>query len=112
MNLKAKAYVENHKKTAQDKLAALKSALETKGQEPAATEKAPQVKKLKADIRKANMRLAAIAAQEKLQADKKNAKAEKAAAPKEETPKGKAKASKNDAGKGEKKAKGKKKADN
>ncbi len=114
MNLKAKPYVENQKQAAQDQLAKRKSALEAKGLGPADTERDPTVKKLKADIRKANQRMTAIAAQEKLQSDKQTAKTEKAAAKKEGKAAGKSKAPKAAAGKEEKKekkAKGKKKAD-
>ncbi|MFZ1956422.1 MAG: hypothetical protein WAU34_13085, partial [Desulfobacterales bacterium] len=64
MNLKAKNYVENHKKAAAEKLSARSAHLKTKGLEEAAIRRDPSIRKIKADIRKANFRLASIAAQE------------------------------------------------
>ena len=70
MNLKAKNYVENHKKAATEKLSARSAHLKTKGLEEAAIRRDPSIRKIRADIRKANFRLASIAAQEKLNAEK------------------------------------------
>ena len=105
MNLKAKAYVESQKTTAQKNLSTRQAALEAKGMNAKDVEKDPQIKKLKADIRKANQRLAAIDAQEKLIAEKQKAKADKAAAKKEAKAPAKEKAAKKADGKGEKKEK-------
>ena len=63
MNLKAKAYVESQKTTAQKNLSTRQAALEAKGMNAKDVEKDPQIKKLKADIRKANQRLVALLAE-------------------------------------------------
>ena len=81
MNLKAKKYVESHKKAAQEKLAARRAVLKEKGLDDTAVLRDAMFRKIKADIRKANARLTAIAAQEKLNADNAKAKAEKQAPP-------------------------------
>lgn len=112
MNLKAKPYEQSHKQSAQDQLAALKSTLETKGLSPKDIQRDARIKKLSADIRKANRRLAAIASQEQLQETKKSAKTEKLAAQKEAKAPAKEKASKKGTdkeGKKDKKPKEKKK---
>ena len=74
MNLKAKIYVENQKKTANDKLAARLAFLNEKRLDGAAIQRDSMVRKLRAEIRKANYRLACIAAQEKLNAERLAAK--------------------------------------
>ncbi|MFC1798877.1 hypothetical protein ACFLZL_03620 [Thermodesulfobacteriota bacterium] len=82
MNLKAKGYLEIQKKVTGDKLATRMSSLKEKGLDAVAIKRDSLIKKMKADIHKANYRLACIAAQEKLNADKVKAKAEKLAAKK------------------------------
>lgn len=82
MNLKAKSYVENQKKTAEEKLATRLAVLNEKGLDNAAVQRDAVFKKIRADIRKANYRLAAIAAQQKLNAERAKTKADKLAAPK------------------------------
>jgi hypothetical protein len=80
MNLKAKIYVENQKKTAEEKITARHAFLAEKGLEDAAIQKDTVYRKLRADIRKANSRLSAIAAQEALNAERAKTKAKKQAA--------------------------------
>lgn len=82
MNLKAKIHVEHQKKTAQEKLTARQAILNEKGLDEAAVHRDAVFKKIKADIRKANFRLTAIAAQEAQNAERAKAKAEKKAAAK------------------------------
>jgi hypothetical protein len=84
MNLKWKPYLEDRKKSAEGKLAARLSFLKAKGLDESSIQREPLHRKLKAEIREANHRLAIIAAQEKLNADKVRAKAEKLAAAKAE----------------------------
>lgn len=113
MNLRAKPYEQTHKQSAQDQFAARKSTLEAKGLTPKDIQRDARIKKLSADIRKANRRLNAIASQEQLQETKKTAKAEKIAAQKEVKAPAKEKASKKAAdkeGKKDKKPKEKKKS--
>jgi len=74
MNLKAKISVENQKKTAHGKLAARLAFLNEKGLDGGAIERDSMIRKLRAEIRKANYRLACIAAQEKLNAERLAAK--------------------------------------
>lgn len=109
MNLKAKLYEENRKQVTQEKLSARMAALEANGTDKKIIEKDAVIKKLQAEIRQTTRRLAAVAAQEKLQAQKKENKAQKAAAAKEKPAKN-AKAKKEEAKpqKKEKKAKAKK----
>ena len=108
MNLKAKNYVEKHKQAATEKLSARSAYLKTKGLEEAAIRRDPSIRKIKADLRKANFRLASIAAQETLNAEKVRVKemklAEKKAVP-DKTP---AKHAKSEGGQKEKKEKKKK----
>jgi hypothetical protein len=104
MNLKAKIYVENQKKTAEEKLATRLAVLNEKGLDKAAVQRDAVFKKIRADIRKANYRLAAIAAQQKLNAERAKAKADKLAAPKVAQEKSKPTAKKT-ADKAEKKSK-------
>jgi hypothetical protein len=105
MNLKAKRYTENQKKVTSEKLALRISFLKEKGVDVVAVKRDSLVKKLKGDIRKANYRLACIAAQEKLNADKVEAKAGKLAAQKNVSDKPKAKSAKGASAKKEKKDK-------
>ena len=79
MKLKAKGHLESQKKVTSDKLAARISYLKEKGLANAAIKRDCVIKKMKAGIRKTNYRLACIAAQEKLNADRAQAKAEKLA---------------------------------
>ena len=74
MSLKAKIYVENQKKTGHGKLAARLALLNEKRLDGAAIQRDSMIKKLRAEIRKANYRLACIAAQEKLNAERLAAK--------------------------------------
>ena len=74
MSLKAKIYVEDQKKTAHGKLAARLAFLNEKGLGGGAVQRDSMIRKLKAEIRKANYRLACIAAQEKLNAERLAAK--------------------------------------
>jgi hypothetical protein len=83
MKLKAKKYEETRKAVDQDKLTTRVAALEAKGVDKTGIEKDVLVKKLKADLRKTKRRLTAVAAQEKLQAQKQETKAQKEAAKKE-----------------------------
>jgi hypothetical protein len=80
MNLKAKVNVENQKKSAQARLDARLAFLKEKGFKDDAIRKDSTARKLKAEIRKANFRLASIAAQEKLNQDRAKATADKLAA--------------------------------
>ncbi|UCF73250.1 MAG: hypothetical protein JSW35_02015 [Deltaproteobacteria bacterium] len=74
MNLKAKIYVENQKKTAHGKLAARLAFLNEKGLDGGAIQRDSMIRKLRAEIRKANYRLTCVAAQEKLNAERLAAK--------------------------------------
>ena len=79
MNLKQKIYAENQKKVVDGKIAVRRAFLKEKGLDSAAIQKDVLIRKMKAEIRQANYRLASIATQEKLNADKAQAKAEKLA---------------------------------
>ncbi|KPK87522.1 MAG: hypothetical protein AMJ94_16755 [Deltaproteobacteria bacterium SM23_61] len=84
MNLRAKVYVENQKKRIEEKLNARLALLKEKGQKEDVIQKDAKVRQLKAQVRKMDYRLAAIAAQEKLNQERAQAKigrleAEKAA---------------------------------
>ena len=105
MNLKAKGYLESQKKVTGDKLATRMSFLKEKDLDTVAIKRDSLIKKMKADIRKANYRLACIAAQEKLNADKVQTKAEKLAAKKNAPDKPPAKIAKGAPAKKEKKEK-------
>ena len=111
MSLKRKIYVENQKKVVEGKIAVRRAFLKEKGLDSAVIQKDVLIKKMKAEIRKANYRLASIAAQEKLNADKAKAKAEKLAVGKsarEATPAKTAKNVRGKKGSKEKKGGGKK----
>ncbi len=82
MNLKAKVFLEGQKKAAEGKLAARLALLKQEGLDEAEIRRAALVRKMKAEIRKVNSRLARIAAIEKFNADKIQAKADKLAAEK------------------------------
>ena len=80
MSLKRKIYAENQKKVVEGKIAVRRAFLKEKGLDSAVIQRDVLIRKMKAEIRKANYRLASIAAQEKLNADKAKVKAEKLAA--------------------------------
>lgn len=108
MNLRAKNYLDNHKKAAAEKLSARSAQLKGQGLDEAAIRRDPSIRKIRAQIRKANFRLASIAAQEKLNAekvaDKERKLAEKKAAHgKPTTKQAKAEAGRPEAGRNEKK---------
>jgi hypothetical protein len=105
MNLKAKRYLESQKKVTGDKLAARISFLKEKGLDVVVINRDRLIKKMRGNIRKANYRLSCIAAQEKLNADKVQAKAEKLAAKKNTPDKPPAKIAKGASAKKEKKEK-------
>jgi hypothetical protein len=91
MKLKVKTYVEDHKKTAQAKLAARQALLATKGMDEAAIGRDALIRKMKAQVRKAGKQLKNLAGKEKLIEDMARIKAEKIAAKKKalEEPAGK-----------------------
>ena len=74
MPLKAKIHVENQKKTAHGKLEDRLAFLNEKGLGGGAIQRDSMMRKLRAEIRKANYRLACIAAQEKLNEERLAAK--------------------------------------
>lgn len=82
MNLRAKIYVENQKKNFQARLDVRLASLKEKGLEESAIKKDPTVRKLKAEVRHSDFRLASIAAQEKLTRDLAQAKLDRIAAEK------------------------------
>jgi hypothetical protein len=107
MNLKQKIYAENKKKVVEGKIAVRRAFLKEKGLDSAVIQRDVLIKKMKAEIRQANHRLASIAAQEKLNADKAQAKKEKLAAGKSARKATPAKTAKNVRGKkGSKEEKG------
>jgi len=115
MGLNKKPYIEQSKLTAESKLDARVALLKSRGMEESSINKEMLVKKFKAEIRQARIRLASIAAQEKLTQDLAAMKAQKAEAEKaakEAPPAKQAKTAKKSekAGKGEKGEKGEKKA--
>ena len=80
MGLKRKIYAENQKKVVEGKIADRRAFLKEKGLDSAVIQRDVAIRKMQAEIRKANYRLASIADQEKLNAEKVRAKAEKLAA--------------------------------
>jgi hypothetical protein len=84
MNLKARIYIEKQKKEAESKLAARLAFLKEKGMKPEALQRDASLRRIKAMIRKAEARMAAIQAQEKLNQERAQAKVEKVAAKKAE----------------------------
>ena len=105
MKLKAKEYLESQKKVTRDKLVIRMSFLKEKGLGTEVINRDRFIKKLNADIRKANYRLACIAAQEKLNADRAQAKMERLSDKKDDPDKPPAKIAKDAPAKKEKKAK-------
>ena len=77
MKIKAKPYLENQKTAAENRLSTWMDILKEKGLTGTAIKRDPVIRKIRADIRKANHRLASIAAQERLNAERARAKAEK-----------------------------------
>jgi len=111
MGLKQKIYAENKKKVVEGKIAVRRAFLKEKGLDSAVIQKDVLIRKMKGQIRQANYQLASIAAQEKLNADRAQAKAEKLAAGKgarEATPAKTAKNVRGKKGSKEKKGGGKK----
>ena len=84
MNLRARVYVEKQKKDGEAKLKARLSFLKEKGVSPEMIQKDATMRRIKAEIRKANERIASIAAQEKLNQERVQAKEQKLAARKAE----------------------------
>jgi hypothetical protein len=80
MNLKAKRHLEEQKKKIQENLAARIALLKENGVEPKQLAKDAQVRKLRADIRKAGLRLRSVAASEQVNSQKVVKKQEKEAA--------------------------------
>ncbi len=80
MNLKSKIHLEAQKTAAEKELAARVALLEQRGVDADAVKRDARVRQGKAAVRKANYRLATIAAKEQHNADRARAKAEKAAA--------------------------------
>ncbi|UCE56342.1 MAG: hypothetical protein JSV31_13140 [Desulfobacterales bacterium] len=72
-----KIHLEKQNKTAEDKLVARLAFLKEKGLESVTIQRDTLIRKIRAQIRKVNYRLACIAAQEKLNAEKAQIKAEK-----------------------------------
>jgi len=105
MNLRAKVYVENQKKSIQEKLSARLAMLQEKGLKDGVIRRDATVRMLKALVRKMNYRLASIAAQEKLSQERAQAKIDKLIAEKAAKEAPKAEAGKGEPGKKEKKAK-------
>jgi hypothetical protein len=84
MNLRARVYVEEQKANWETKLKARLSLLKEKGVSPQMIPKDATMRRIKAEIRKANERLASIAAQEKLNQERIQGKEQKLAAKKAE----------------------------
>lgn len=111
MNLKAKVYVENQKRQVEANLAARLEFLKGKGLEEKSIERDALLRKIRAQVRKSGFRLASIAAQERLNQERAQAKLDKLAAEQaakeqpEEKPAKKAQAAPEKAEKKEKKGK-------
>ncbi|MGE5252965.1 MAG: hypothetical protein ACM3N7_03300 [Planctomycetaceae bacterium] len=82
MNLKAKVYVENRKKKIQEELSARLARLKEQGVKEETIQKDATVRRMRAQVRKMDDRLAAISAQEKLNQERAQAKIDKLAAEK------------------------------
>ena len=109
MNLRARVFVENQKKVAQASLLARRTRMKERGISPEEMERDALLRKIRAQIRKADSRLASIAAQEQLNQERARAKAEKLAAAKAAREKGPEKEEEKKAGPKGGKAKGGKK---
>jgi hypothetical protein len=77
MKIKAKIHVENQKNVAQKRLGVRLDFLKEKGLESVDIKRDTVIRKIRAEIRKADHRLAGIAAQEKLNAERAQIKAKK-----------------------------------
>jgi hypothetical protein len=84
MNLRARVYVEKQKKDAEEKFAARLAMMKEKGISPEKVQKDATVRRLKAELKQANKRLASIVAQEKLNQERALATEQKIAAKKAE----------------------------
>jgi len=82
MNLRSKTHLEAQKVVAEKKLAAELALWEKRGLDAAAIQRTAAIRQAKAAGRKANLRLASIAAQEERIAERARIKAEKALAAK------------------------------
>jgi hypothetical protein len=82
MNLKARIYVENQKRNGEAKLEARLTYLREKELDPGSIQRDATLRKIKALVRKADFRLARIAAQENLNRERAQAKVERLAAEK------------------------------
>jgi outer membrane biosynthesis protein TonB len=82
MNLRARIYVENQKKNGQAKFETRLGFLREKGLDSESIQRDATLRRIKALIRKANFRLARIAAEENLNQERTQAKAERLAAEK------------------------------
>jgi hypothetical protein len=82
MNLKARIYVENQKRNGEAKLEARLAYLREKELDPGSIQRDATLRKIKALVRKADFRLARIAAQENLNQERAQAKVERLAAEK------------------------------
>jgi hypothetical protein len=109
MDIKGKINVENQKKSALKKLDAQRAFLKEKGVKDDQITKNVIVRKLKAEVRKADFRLACIADQEKQDQDLARAKAEKLASGKKAKAESKKEAKLEGQGKKEEKEKSEKK---
>ena len=106
MKVKSKIYVEEQRKSAQARVDARRAYLKDKGLDEETIRKDVTVRKLKAEVRKADFRLTSIAAQVKLNEARAKATADKLAAGKIPKEKAKKEAKKEEApAKKEKKAK-------
>jgi hypothetical protein len=93
MNLRSKIYLEAQKASAERQLADRLAALEGRGWAPAAIQRDPSARRMRAAVRKVDYRLRTIAAKERQYAEKARVKEERAAGkdaaegPPAETPK-------------------------
>ena len=80
LNLKSKIYLEAQKANEEARLTARVAALESRGFDAEALRRDPSVRRIKAKIRQADRRLAAIAERERQVEERVRAKAEKTSA--------------------------------
>ena len=105
MNLRSKLHVEKQKAAAQEKLNARRTVLKEKGLADGPMQRDAALRQLRAQVAKADARLARIAAQEKLNQERAQAKIDKPAKEKAAKEARKAEAEKAEPEKKEKKAK-------
>lgn len=105
MNLKAKIHIERQKAAAQERLNARLSLLKGRGLDDKPIQRDTILRQLRAQVAKANARLASIAAQEKLNQERIQDKMDKPAREKAAREARKAEAAKEEPEKKEKKAK-------